>query len=102
MKLYLACVTCTYVSHEYLCGEKYLNKLSLAKPQTGLQTYCYSYNLVSIYHLKCRSQWPRALRHELSSLARTLASNHTQGMNVCLRLCCACVVLCVGSGLATD
>jgi hypothetical protein len=30
-----------------------------------------------------------------------VGSNHTQGMDVCLRLCCVCVVLCVGSGLAT-
>jgi hypothetical protein len=28
-------------------------------------------------------------------------SNPSQGMNVCARLFCVCVVLCVGSGLAT-
>jgi hypothetical protein len=30
-----------------------------------------------------------------------VGSNHNQGMNVCVRLFCICVVLCVGSGLAT-
>jgi hypothetical protein len=28
-------------------------------------------------------------------------SNPTRGMDICLRLFCVCVVLCVGSGLAT-
>jgi hypothetical protein len=32
---------------------------------------------------------------------RIVGSNRTQGMDVCVRLFCACVVLCVGSGLAT-
>jgi hypothetical protein len=43
------------------------------------------------------------LRHEPSSPARTLGivgSNPTRGMDVCVRLFCVCVVLCVGSGLA--
>jgi hypothetical protein len=35
------------------------------------------------------------------SNARIVGSNPTQGMDVCLRLFCVCVVLCVGSGLAT-
>jgi hypothetical protein len=39
-----------------------------------------------------RSQRLRGLRHELSLLARSL--------DVCLRLFCVCVALCVGSGLA--
>jgi hypothetical protein len=30
-----------------------------------------------------------------------VGSNRTQGMDVCVRLLCVCVVLCVGSGLAT-
>jgi hypothetical protein len=30
-----------------------------------------------------------------------VGSNPTQGMDVCMRLFCVCVVLCVGSGLAT-
>jgi hypothetical protein len=51
-----------------------------------------------ILFLRCRSQWPRGLRYELSSLARSntgiLGSNLAQGMDVC-------VVLCVGRGLAT-
>jgi hypothetical protein len=49
-----------------------------------------------------RSHWPRGLRHKVSSLAGTLglSPNATQGMDVCVRLFRACVVLCVGSGLA--
>jgi hypothetical protein len=46
----------------------------------------------------------RGLRHEPSSLARTLGimgSNPTQGMDVYRRLFCICV-LCVDSGLVTD
>jgi hypothetical protein len=30
-----------------------------------------------------------------------VGSNPTRGMNVCVRLFCVCVVLCVGRGLAT-
>jgi hypothetical protein len=37
-----------------------------------------------------------------SSDAGIVGSNSTQGMDVCMRLVCVCVVLCVGSGLATD
>jgi hypothetical protein len=35
------------------------------------------------------------------SNAGIVGSNTTQGMDVCVRLLCVCVVLCVGSGLAT-
>jgi hypothetical protein len=35
------------------------------------------------------------------SNAGIVGSNRTQGMDVCVRLFCVCVVLCVGSGLAT-
>jgi hypothetical protein len=35
------------------------------------------------------------------SNAGVVGSNPTQGMNVCLRLFCVCVALCVGRGLAT-
>jgi hypothetical protein len=31
-----------------------------------------------------------------------VGSNPTQGMDACLHLFCFCVVLCAGSGLATD
>jgi hypothetical protein len=31
-----------------------------------------------------------------------LGSNPTQGMDVCVRLFCVCVVLCVESGITTD
>jgi hypothetical protein len=52
----------------------------------------------------CRSLWPRGLRHETvfsRSNARIVGSNTTPGMDDCVRLFCVCVVLCVGSGLAT-
>jgi hypothetical protein len=51
-----------------------------------------------------RSQWPRCLRHELSSPTRTLGSwirIPLQALDVSVRLFCVCVVLCVGNGLAT-
>jgi hypothetical protein len=52
-----------------------------------------------------RSQWSRGVMHELSSLARTLASwvwiPFKAWMSVCVRLFCVCVVLCVGRGLTT-
>jgi hypothetical protein len=51
-------------------------------------------------------QWPRCLRHELSSLARTLGSGLRiplkAWMSVLVCLFCVCVVLCVGNGLAMD
>jgi hypothetical protein len=50
-----------------------------------------------------RSQWPRGLRNEPSSPSRTLGSwfriPHEAWMSVCVYS--VCVVLCVGSGLAT-
>jgi hypothetical protein len=51
-----------------------------------------------------RSQWPRGLRHEPSSPARTLGSwvgIPLEAWMSYLRSLCVCVVLCVGSGLAT-
>jgi hypothetical protein len=51
-----------------------------------------------------RSGRPRGLRHELSSLARTLGSwvrIPLKGMQVCVRLFCVCVVLRLGSGIVT-
>jgi hypothetical protein len=54
---------------------------------------------------KCRSQWPRVLRHELSSLARTLGSCVRIPLKACMSVLRAlfrvCVVLCVDRGLAT-
>jgi hypothetical protein len=54
---------------------------------------------------RSRSQWPRGLKHELSSLARTLGSwvwIPLKGWIFYARLFCVCFVLCVGRGLATD
>jgi hypothetical protein len=49
----------------------------------------------------CRSQWPHGLRHELSSLARTLGSWVRISLEAWISVCIysVCVVLCVGSGL---
>jgi hypothetical protein len=51
---------------------------------------------------KCRAQWPRSLRHQLFSIARTLGSwvRIPRGMVACVRLFCVCVLPSVGSGLA--
>jgi hypothetical protein len=53
----------------------------------------------------CGARWPHGLRHELSSLSRTLESwvriPLKAWMSVCAFILCVCVVLCVGSGLAT-
>jgi hypothetical protein len=51
-----------------------------------------------------RSQWRRGLRHEPSSPARTLDrgfESQSRHGRLCVRLFFVCVVLCVGSGLAT-
>jgi hypothetical protein len=50
-----------------------------------------------------RSQWPRGLGHELSSLARTLGSWVRTPLKAWLsvHLFCVYVVVCVGSGPAT-
>jgi hypothetical protein len=52
------------------------------------------------------TQWPRGLRHELSSLARPLGSwvripLRAWMFGLCMRLFCVFVVLCLDSGLAT-
>jgi hypothetical protein len=49
------------------------------------------------------SQWPRGLRHEMSSLARKLGSLDRIPLMAWMSVCVysVCVVLCIGSGLAT-
>jgi hypothetical protein len=44
--------------------------------------------------------WSKAWTVFVHSNARIVASNPTQGMDVCVRLFCVCVVLCARSGLA--
>jgi hypothetical protein len=58
-------------------------------------------HLYNLYIVLYRSQWPRGVRHELSSNTGIVGSNLTRCMDVCVRLVGVCVVLCVGSGLAT-
>jgi hypothetical protein len=49
-----------------------------------------------------RLRWPRGLRHELSSPARTLGSGfESHSWHGCLRLFSVCAVLRIGSGLGT-
>jgi hypothetical protein len=50
------------------------------------------------------SPWSRGLRHELSWLAPTLESSVQIPLNTWMPVCVysVCVVLCVGSGLATS
>jgi hypothetical protein len=55
--------------------------------------------LYGIYFLADHSG--RALTVFARSNAGILGSNPIRGMDVCARLFCVCVVLCVGSGLAT-
>jgi hypothetical protein len=52
--------------------------------------------------LSSRSQRPRGIRHELSSLARTLGSRVRIPLKALMSVCVysVCVVLCAGSGLA--
>jgi uncharacterized membrane protein YjgN (DUF898 family) len=62
--------------------------------------------LLLVTYEEGRSQWPCSLRHELFSLALTLGSwvrfpLRKWMFGVCMRLFCVCVVLYVGSGLAT-
>jgi hypothetical protein len=71
-----------------------LNSLSTG---TVLPMYIYIYS---------QSQLPRGLKHERSSLARTLGSwvripLRAWMFGMCMRLFYVCVVLCVGSSLAT-
>jgi hypothetical protein len=45
--------------------------------------------------------WSEAWTAFTGSNTEIVDSNPTGGMDVCVRLFCVCVVLCVGSGLAT-
>jgi hypothetical protein len=60
--------------------------------------------ITKTFNAKCRSQWPRSLRHELFSLARTLGSwvriPPKAWMSVLCPFILCLVVLCVGRGLS--
>jgi hypothetical protein len=88
-----------------LTGKQYELKRG---PNYGCQfLICFIHQVFRISRkLQGRSQWSLGLRHELFSLVRTLDagivdSYPTQGMDVCVPLFCVCVLLCLGSGLAT-
>jgi hypothetical protein len=55
-------------------------------------------NLIKLNCLKCRSQWPRGLRHELSSLARMPGSwvrIPLKGIDICVYVYSVFVFSCV-------
>jgi hypothetical protein len=55
--------------------------------------------MLVLTHLVCGR--PKAWTAFANSNAGIVGSNPTRGMNVCVRLFCVCIVLCVGRGLAT-
>jgi hypothetical protein len=62
----------------------------------------FTFFLVFVTYIpSCRSQWPRGLRHEMSSLARTLGSWVRTPLKAWMFVCIYSVFSCVGSGLAT-
>jgi hypothetical protein len=62
-------------------------------------------DLITLIIFDGRSRWPRGLRHELSSLARTLGSwvriLLKAWMSVYAFILCLCCPVCIGSDLAT-
>jgi hypothetical protein len=69
------------------------------------RTACENKHLLSLYDrraqsLNCRSQWPRGLRHELSSPARVLGSRVRTPLKAWMSVLCACILF-VDRGLAT-
>jgi hypothetical protein len=68
--------------------------------------HTYIYTLYICTYTSCRSRWPSGPRHVLSSFARKPGTRvripyKAWMFGVCMRLFCICVVLCLGSGLAT-
>jgi hypothetical protein len=61
----------------------------------------YGKNFWRLIRFNCRTQWPRGLRHELSSLSRTLGSWVWIPLKACMSVSvhCACVVLRVVAAL---
>jgi hypothetical protein len=61
-------------NHRYILGVEYFRESSITGMGTvrNFEITLYRFKAGRIY--TCRSQWPRGLRHKLSSLARTLAS----------------------------
>jgi hypothetical protein len=66
--------------------------------------HCTTHDFLNTLMSCCRSQWPRGLRHELSSLDRTLRSwvrIPLKGMDVSVCVYSVFVLSCVGSAFAT-
>jgi hypothetical protein len=69
-----------------------------------LRICCVDGTIIILYIVHSRSQWSHGLKDELSSLAWTLVSwvwILLKVMDVCVCVYSVCVVLCIGSGLAT-
>jgi hypothetical protein len=64
----------------------------------------YSYIILVMWEQARRSEWPHVLRHELSSLARTLGSWVRIQLKAWMSVCVysVFVLFCVGGGLETD
>jgi hypothetical protein len=78
--------------------------------ENTIQTLNYGFRNKDIKYSKIsrRSNWPIAVAVRSGawivfarSNTEVVISNPTRGMDVCMRLFCACVILCVSSGLAT-
>jgi hypothetical protein len=81
----------------FTCGMSHLIGLQVGCSGAVVETFL-SYGVWRIR----RSQWPRGLRHELSSLARMLRSWARIPLKAwCVHLFRVCVVLCVGRGLVS-
>jgi hypothetical protein len=115
--LCIAAATAAFQSVPTVCWHRKEDSCVHLKVLEASVTECYSHllatrhevgfdsnSIIQLVHLVTADQWPRGLRHELSSLARKLGSwvrIPSHDMDVCVRLFCVYVVLCAGSGLAT-
>jgi hypothetical protein len=77
----------------------FITKFHCAVNRNGRERGVFRYAISAF----CQSQWPSGLRHELSSFARTLGSSVRIPLKEWMSMCVysVCVVLCVGSDLAT-
>jgi hypothetical protein len=102
-------LSCAFLIRAYLlalplisCGDKYLQVLNLINLSISLLFL--AFYVAPIFH------WFKSITVAARSKAWTVfansntwivGSNPTLGVDVCMRLFCVCVALCVGSGLAT-
>jgi hypothetical protein len=90
---------CAWISFRLLCnGMQIIDELQIKKVAHVLSTVIWVANQIN-----CRSQWPRGLRHEMSSPAWTLGSWVRIPLEAWMFVCVYSVFVlsCVSSGLAT-